>query len=122
MQILGFEDLKIWQKGHSLVLKIYQVTKVFPREERFGLISQIRRSSISVCANIAEGHRKSTKDFIRYLEIARGSLDETRYHLILSRDLSYFSNDQFKSLDELVEEISKMISTLTQRLRFRVKN
>ena len=67
MLIKTFQDLKVWLKGHLLVIKIYKVTKIFPKEERFGLISQIRRSAISICANITEGYKKSTKDFRLYL-------------------------------------------------------
>ena len=116
--IKSFEDLTVWQKAHVLTLQIYQLTKCFPYEERFGLIAQIRRSASSVCANIAEGQRKSTKEFVRYLEIARSSLDETKYHLILSRDLQYCNQDQYLSLVSLVEEISKMLSSLSSKLRF----
>ena len=120
MSILAFEDFKVWQKGHALVLQIYRLTKNFPQEERFGLIAQIRRSCASVCANIAEGHRKSTRDFIRYLEIARSSLDETRYHLILSKDLGYCTGSDYQTLNDSVEEISKMLNSLTRKLRLKL--
>ena len=83
--IRNFEDLLVWQKGHQFVLEIYKITQKFPEEEKFGLISQIRRSSLSICANIAEGNKKSTKDYLRFIDIAQGSLEETKYHLILKK-------------------------------------
>lgn len=82
MKINTFEDLVVWQKAHEMVLTIYKITKLFPEDERFGLVVQLRRSSSSICANMAEGYTKSTKDFIRFLDIARASLEETKYHLI----------------------------------------
>jgi len=81
----GFQDLRVWQKAHEFVLLIYDITKHFPPNELFGVTSQIRRSAVSICANIAEGHRKTNKDFLRYLDIAQGSLEETKYYLILSQ-------------------------------------
>ena len=103
--IKSFKDFKVWQKSHSLVLRIYTVTRIFPKDEQFGLTSQMRRSSASICANIAEGYKKSRKDFLRFLDIAEGSLEETKYHLILSKDLQYLSIDEFKEFYQLSEEI-----------------
>ena len=117
MDVKSFEDLIVWQKAHQLTLEIYKVTKEFPKAEKFGLISQIRRSTASICANIAEGQTKSRKDFLRFLDIARGSLEETKYHLILSRDLKYCTDEQFKMLYALSDEIGKMIYGLSQQLR-----
>ena len=111
-----FKDLRVWSKGHDLVLEIYKLTKFFPDEERFGLVSQIRRSAISICANISEGYKKSTKEFIRYLEIAQGSLEETKYHLILSRDLNYCSIQDFDKLYNLSNDVGKMLSGLISKL------
>ena len=115
--IHNFEDLLVWQKGHEFVLEVYKITKKYPEEEKFGLVSQIRRSSSSICANIAEGNKKSTKDYLRYLDIAQGSLEETKYHLILSKDLSYINNEQFIKLTEMIKEIGKMLNGLIQSLR-----
>lgn len=109
MSSKGFEDLRVWQTAHRLVLDIYRITKFFPVEERFGLTSQIRRSSVSICANIAEGYLKSRKDFMRYLDIGRGSLEETKYHLILSRDLNYCSTTQFQDLFKICDDVGKML-------------
>jgi four helix bundle protein len=117
MKVTSFEDLIVWQKSHQLTLEIYRLTKSYPQDERFGLISQIRRSAVSVCANIAEGQTKTRRDFSRFFEIARGSLEETKYHLILSRDLSYCSQPQFENLFKLSDEIGRMIYGLNQKLR-----
>lgn len=85
-----FEDLIVWQKAHALVLAIYQMTQRFPKEELYGLTSQLRRSAISIPANIAEGFRKRGRaDKARFYNIAQASLEETRYFLILAHDLDY---------------------------------
>ena len=120
MYIRNFQDLNVWQKSHQVVLEIYKVTKHYPAEEKFGLITQIRRSSISVSANIAEGFKKSTKDFIRYIEIAQGSLEETKYHLILSRDLEYLMLSDFTKIYNLSDDISKMLFSLNKKLELRL--
>ncbi len=114
--IKTFQDLVVWERGHELVLEIYKITKEFPDEEKFGLITQIRRSAVSVCANIAEGYKKTTKDFLRFLDIAQGSLEETKYHLILSKDLEYYSFQQFVRLSELADQVGKMLNGLYQKL------
>ena len=107
-KVQRFEDLLVWQKAHQLVLNIYKATKHFPKEEIYGLVSQIRRSAVSVPANIAEGYRKRTKaEKRRYLTIAHGSLDETRYFLILSRDLGYCI---INKMIELTDEVSKLLT------------
>lgn len=99
----SFRDLIVWQKAHELVLDVYKVTKDFPREEVYSLTSQIRRSSTSVAANIAEGFKKkSSLDKIRILNIAQGSLSETEYFLVLSKDLGYGDmNDLMAKADEV---------------------
>lgn len=118
MTVNSFEDLIVWQKAHQLTLEIYQLTRNYPQEEKFGGVSQARRSAVSICANIAEGQTKTKKDFARFLEIARGSLEETKYHLILSRDLNYCSTTEFERLSSLSNEIGKMIYRLNQKLRY----
>ncbi len=93
----SFKDLIVWQKSHQLVLAIYKLSQSFPREEVFGLTSQIRRSSSSVAANIAEAFKKkSGLDKLRILNIAQGSLSETEYHLLLTGDLKYGNVDQLQ--------------------------
>jgi len=91
-RIRTFRDLLVWQKSMSLVTRIYQITKGFPREELYALTNQMQRCAVSVPSNIAEGHgRKSTKEYLRFLEIATGSLYELQTQLEISRNLDYLS-------------------------------
>jgi len=118
----SFEELEAWQKSHSLTLAVYKITNRFPKEERFGLVSQLRRASSSVPANIAEGFgRRTTKDFVRFLDISAGSLNETRYFLILSRDLEHISKEEYAGLRSHCDEVGRLlgglIKSLLQRLR-----
>ncbi|OGG03617.1 MAG: four helix bundle protein [Candidatus Glassbacteria bacterium RIFCSPLOWO2_12_FULL_58_11] len=103
----SFQDLLVWKKAHQSVLSIYGLTKKFPASERYGLTFQLRRSAVSIPANIAEGFRKKGKlDKVRFLNIAQGSLEESRYYLILFQDLEYCNSDL--QLEQL-EEVSKML-------------
>lgn len=114
----NFEELKVWQKSHQLVLDIYKVTKRFPSEEKFSLVDQIKRSSSSIPTNIVEGNsRKTKKEFIQFLYVSKGSCEETKYHLLLSRDLNYISNIEYNDLNLKINEISKMISSLINYLK-----
>jgi four helix bundle protein len=99
-----FEDLRIWQSSHQIVLKVYRLCASFPSEEKFALVDQLKRAAASIPANIAEGYgRRTNKDFVQFLHIALGSAEETHYHLILSRDLRYISEECFSEIvDELV--------------------
>lgn len=107
MKTQSFKDVLVWRKAHSLVLSVYELTKSFPREELFGLTSQMRRSSVSVAANIAEGYRKKTKpDKARFYNIAQGSLDETIYYFILSHDLGYANTN---ILQQQADEVAKLL-------------
>ena len=109
-----FQDLIVWQKAHKFVLSIYTATKKFPPDERFGLTSQIRRASVSIPANIAEGFSKKTKaDKARFYNISKSSLEEVRYYLILSRDLGYTDNS---NLFMQLEEISRLLHSYTKNL------
>jgi len=102
----SFEDLAVWQKAHKFVLSVYAVTRTFPDEEKFGLVSQFRRAAVSIPANIAEGFRKrSSDDKARFLNIAEGSLDECRYYLILCRDLRYCDIEPLWSLSTEVRKL-----------------
>jgi four helix bundle protein len=113
----NFLDLKIWQKSHSFTLKIYSSTKNYPKEEMFGLSSQMRRSASSIPSNIAEGCGRNTdSDFKRFLIIASGSSAELEYQLILSRDLNYFSEITFNELNTELIEIRKMIHSFIKKL------
>lgn len=109
----GFENLEVWQYSHQLTLAIYRITKSFPVEERYGLISQLRRSASSVPTNIVEGRGRFTrKEFINFLYIARGSLEETKYHLILARDLEYLPHSDFEALMNKCKKVGRMINGL----------
>lgn len=118
MKIEKFTDLKVWQKAHALVLEIYQITeKHFPKNELYGLTSQIRRASVSIPANIAEGFKKSGKmDKARFYNISQGSLEEVRYYLILAHDLGYCKTCNYSStLDEIGKMLSGLINTVKKK-------
>lgn len=112
-----YRDLDVWKRSHALVVRIYQLTKSFPDEERFGLTSQLRRAAVSVPANIAEGSkRKTNQDFARFLNIAEGSLSEADYLLLCSKDLGYLPDLALEPIAKEVDEISRML----YRLRMKV--
>ncbi|HYU46360.1 MAG TPA: four helix bundle protein [Terriglobales bacterium] len=112
-----FRELKVWHKAHALTLNVYRATKLFPKEELYGLTSQIRRAAASIGANIAEGSGKSSRaDFGRSLQIALGSASELEYHLLLSRDLGYVVPEIYQQLSEQVVETKKMLSGFVQYL------
>lgn len=110
-KIQRFEDLGVWQKAHKVVLETYKITKDFPGEEKFGLVSQMRRSAVSIAANIAEGFKKrSPRDKVNFYNIAQGSLEELRYYMILAKDLAY-TNDTAAILS-VIDEVGKMLHSL----------
>ena len=112
-----WKDLIVWQKSHELVLEVYKLTNCFPENERFGLIQQLRRSASSIPANIVEGKSKKTdKEFSSYLYNSRGSLEETRYHLLLSRDLEYIDKNQYNKLENLATEVSFLLNKLIETI------
>jgi len=103
----NFEDLVVWQKAHLFVLAAYRLSRTFPRSETYGLSSQFRRAAVSIAANIAEGFRKRGKaDKLRFYNIAQGSVEESRYYLILAKDLEY---GDVSELSQLLEEVSKLL-------------
>jgi four helix bundle protein len=102
-----FKDLVVWQKAHRLVLAIYSLTGSFPKSEIYCLTNQMRRAAISIPANIAEGFKKrGISDKTRFLNVAQGSLEESRYYLILTQDLGYAATTD---LEPLMEEVSKLL-------------
>lgn len=114
----NYENLKVWNKAHQLTLDLYQCTRSFPEDERFGLISQIRRASASIGANIAEGcGRRGNAELARYLHMAMGSASEVQYHLRLSRDLSFLRGEQYTKLHAQVIEVKRMLASLAAHLR-----
>ena len=113
----SYQDLKVWQKAMDLVVKVYEVTKKFPSEEKFALISQLTRSVVSIPSNIAEGAgRESKKEFSQFLSISLGSCFEAETQLILAFRLGYISIEELKSLSENFLEIQKMIFGLKKSL------
>jgi len=109
--------LIVWQKSHKLVLKIYEITKEFPRDERFGLTSQIRRAAVSIPSNIVEGKaRGSKKDYRRFLLMSRGSLEEVKYQLLLARDLKYIEQDVYNDVLDNAKEVGRMLSGLIKTM------
>lgn len=110
MAIQRFEDLEVWRLSHNLVLNVYKFTKELPENEKYGLVSQMRRSAVSVPANIAEGFkRKGNKDKIRLYNIAQASLEELSYYFILCKDLNY---GRSHALDNKFTSIGKMLNRL----------
>ena len=113
----GFRDLKVWEKAHHLTLQVYKATASFPKEEMFGLTSQIRRAAASIPANIAEGcGRSGDAELGRFLQIAMGSASELEYHLLLTRDLSLLAEKDYGQLTLEVTEIKRMVASFTQKL------
>lgn len=109
-KITSFTDLQAWREGHKLVLLIYEITKDFPKEEMFGLGSQMRRAAISITSNIAEGFsRKTSKEKSQFYLIALGSTTELQNQLLVCRDVKYITNDKFKQIAEYTVQVKKLI-------------
>ena len=120
--VKSFLDLIVWQKSHSLTLDIYQITNKFQSVEKYGVISQLRRAAYSVPSNIVEGHtRNSSKEFVHFLSIAQGSLNELKYFLILSRDLNFIDLNEYNNLNIKADEISKMLYMMKEKLKSKDK-
>jgi four helix bundle protein len=112
-----YRDLKAWEKAHSLTLRLYQATRGFPREEMYGLTSQIRRCSSSIGANIAEGcGKRGNAEFQRFLQIASGSGSELDYHLLLAHDLGFLAAEDYRGLAEELAVIRRMLTSLLQKV------
>ena len=112
-----FRHLQVWEKAHQLTLEIYRVTTQFPRAETYGLTSQVRRASSSICANLAEGcGRNGHAELARFCGIARGSASELEYHLLLARDLCLLQPAEHENLNQQTIEIKRMLTALIQKL------
>lgn len=110
--------LEVWKLAHQLTLEVYRISKNFPSSEMYGLTSQIRRSSSSVPTNIIEGQgRQYQKEFIQFLYIAKGSLEETNYQLFLAKDLKYISDEEYNKLFEICKRIKMMLYKLIKSLK-----
>lgn len=113
----SFKDLSVWQKSYRLCLEIYRVTKTFPKEEKYGLTSQIRRSVVSIPSNIAEGYgRKTTLDYVRMLYISYGSVCELETQILLAGDLKLMGKDELGRLIQDLAEIKRMLKALIKSL------
>ena len=109
-----FQDLRVWRKAHEFVLGVYAFTKSFPKQETYGLVSQMRRAAVSIPANVAEGFRKRGKgDKARFMNMAEGSLEESRYYLILAQDLGY---GETKILMSLLEDVSRLLGAYARAI------
>jgi four helix bundle protein len=113
-----YRQLQVWQRAHQLTLDVYQATRALPKEELFGLTSQLRRASSSIPANIAEGcGRNSDAELARYLGIALGSTNELDYHLLLARDLAYLPSPAYEHLAAETQGVAKILTAFINRLR-----
>ncbi|MBZ0308073.1 MAG: four helix bundle protein [Anaerolineae bacterium] len=113
-----FKKLVVWQKAHQLTLNVYKLTRGYPSEEKFGLISQMQRSSSSIPTNIAEGcGRETNAELNRFLYVALGSASELHYQIILSHDLGYVEQSHFLVLEQEIIQVKKMLSALIKKLK-----
>ena len=113
-----FKGLKVWQKSHGLALAVYKATASFPKEEIYGLTSQIRRSCVSICANIAEGcGRNGEAELARFFQIGMGSASELEYHLLLVHDLGLLKTPDYEQLTGEVIEVKRMLTSFIQKLK-----
>ena len=115
-----FQDLKAWQDGHQLVLSVYQLTKILPTDERFGLISQMRRAGVSITSNITEGFgRRTYKDKARFYITAQGSVSELQNQLIIARDLAFISNEVFQKTWSESLQVHRLLTGLIRATQAR---
>ena len=116
-KVRNFKDLIVWNKAHNFVLEVYKITKLFPKDETYGLVSQLRRASVSITTNIVEGHkRKGKKDFLNFLNISDSSLEESKYLIFLSKELGYIEESEFNRLFSMLEEIGKILCAFQKNL------
>ena len=113
----GYKDLLVWQKGIALVKQVYRITRTFPADEKFGLVSQIRRAAVSIPSNVAEGQaRDTTREFIQFVSVAEGSLAELDTQMIIATELGYCRTSDTQEVVELISELRKMLNGLRRRL------
>lgn len=114
----GYHKLQVWNETHSFILGVYKISKNWPKDELFGLTNQIRRASVSIAANIVEGHaRSSRKERLQFLNIANGSLVEVEYYLELARDLAYITSERYQTLERQRFLIGKLLHGFIKALR-----
>lgn len=118
MNIKSFEDLSVWQMSMDLIVEIYELIKLLPKEENYALSDQMRRSAVSIASNIAEGQqRDSIKEYIHFLAISRGSCGELYTHLLICRRLNYLTDERISHSIDLNKRIGRMLSSLIQSLK-----
>lgn len=118
MATKSYKELIVWQKAHAFVLSVYVFSEGFPKGEVFGLTSQFRRAAVSIAANIAEGYaKKSLSDKIRFFNISQGSLEECSYYIVLSKDLKYITKEQSDILDDLSNDIGKLLQSYINKIQ-----
>ena len=123
MYLYSFEKLEVWQLSRKLVGIIYNLTDKFPTDEKFGITNQLRRAAISITSNIAEGtSRSSSKDQLRFIEIAYGSLMEVYTQLCIATDLSYISMEEIEKVNLLIKELSNKLNALSKSLKIKQSN
>lgn len=114
----GYKKLKVWGKSHQLAMTIYQISKAFPKEELYGLTSQIRRAAFSVSLNIVEGHASaSKKEFLNFLNIANRSLVETEYLLEIIKELNFISESEYEKIEKMRSEIGTMLNAFIKSIK-----
>ena len=117
-----FKKMQVWEKAHQFVLRVYQITASFPKEEMYGLTSQIRRAAVSIPANIAEGAGRETQaELAHFLYIAAGSAAELDYHLLLARDLGYVGASDYPDLEKCITEIKRMLHGFSKKVKSNAK-
>ena len=117
-KVESWKDLEVWKLSHALVLRVYEITKNFPADERFRLTDQLCRAAASVPTNIAEGKgQNALREYLHFLSIAKGSVEETKYLLLLAKDLGYVGSESFAELDEGYNQVAKMLNGLSKSLR-----
>ena len=118
----NYRDLQVWSKAHNLTLELYRLSRGFPREEVYGITSQLRRSAASIGANLAEGcGRRTSTELARFVRIAMGSASELDYHLLLCRDLGFMSGDDFTRSEAGLTEVRKMLTSFLQSVEEQVE-
>ena len=120
-KINSYKDLIVWQKSIALVTEIYKLTKTFPAEEKFGIVNQLNRAVVSIPANIAEGWgRESSKNYLQFLRISRGSLMETETILVISKNLNYIDDENFRMISEKLDETGKILQGLIKGVQQKI--
>jgi four helix bundle protein len=118
VNLKDFKELKVWHKAYDLALAIYEASRSFPREEMYGLTSQLRRAAVSIGANIAEGcGRRSDGELVRFLQIARGSASEVEHHLLLARDLKFLQAAIYPDIEKRLQEVQRMLTSLVSSIQ-----